>query len=157
MEELATVIVEAEWEKVTNSIVELDEKSNFPLDTRTFSNISVKKVFKGNELVKEGDELNILEYYAKWRDWAGSYEKFPNELYKPLREGNNYLLFLYLSPEEPSGSFEIIGNHQGKYIFPSTPIKTNTPSLDELDIAENNEHYSNLYHQISEKYISPTS
>ena len=41
MESLATVIVEADWDRETDSVVTLDEKDKYPLDTRTFSNIKV--------------------------------------------------------------------------------------------------------------------
>lgn len=153
MESLATVIVEADWDRETDSVVTLDEKDKYPLDTRTFSNIKVKKVFKGDDLVKEGDELPVLEYYAQWRDLAGAYAKFPNELYKPLTAGKSYLLFLYQSPDEPSSTFEIIGNHQGKYVFPSNDNPMTTLTINELDIAENNEHYTALYQEVSQKYF----
>ncbi|APO44606.1 hypothetical protein BS614_11755 [Paenibacillus xylanexedens] len=151
IESLATVIVEADWEEETNSIVELDQKDKYPLDTRTFSNIKVKKVYKG--AVKEGEELNVVEYYAKWRDVAGAYVKYPNELYQPLTSGKNYLLFLYQSPEEPSGSYEIIGNHQGKYVYPESQSNMSIQSTSDLDIAEKDEHYSALYNDVSEKYF----
>ncbi|MEK4525338.1 hypothetical protein NST38_08060 [Paenibacillus sp. FSL H8-0104] len=151
IESLATVIVEADWEEETNSIVELDQKDKYPLDTRTFSNIKVKKVYKG--AVKEGEELNVVEYYAKWRDVAGAYVKYPNELYQPLTSDKNYLLFLYQSPEEPSGSYEIIGNHQGKYVYPESQSNMSIQSTSDLDIAEKDEHYSALYNEVSEKYF----
>ncbi|KAA8785439.1 hypothetical protein EC604_16475 [Paenibacillus amylolyticus] len=151
IESLATVIVEADWEEETNSIVKLDQKDKYPLETRTFSNIKVKKVYKGE--VKEGQELNVVEYYAKWRDVAGAYVKYPNELYQPLKSDKNYLLFLYQSPEEPSGSYEIIGNHQGKYVYPETQSNMSIQSTSDLDIAEKDEHYSALYNEVSEKYF----
>lgn len=153
MEALATVIVEAEWMEEDSSIVRLDKKDKYPLETLTLSDIKIKKVHKGENLVKEGDTLKVVEYYAKWRDLAGSYQKMPNELYHPLVKGKSYFLFLYHGPTQPQDTYEIIGNHQGKFTIPARTAAKSALSIKELDIAENDQHYKQLYERVTSKYL----
>jgi len=149
MEQLATAIVEVEYEREKSSVVRLDEKDKYPLETKTFSEVKVQNVYKGN--VNIGDTLTIVEYYAKWRDLYGSYQWMPNEIYVPLSKGKTYLLFLYQGPTQQPDTYEIIGNHQGKYVIPAAKPAPGL-TVAELEIDEDDEAYRQLYKQVSEKY-----
>lgn len=151
MESLATTIVEVEFQREKSSVVKLDKKDKFPLETKTFSEVKVKKVYKGNESVKVGDTLSIVEYYAKWSDLYGSYQSMPNELYIPLTEGKKYLLFLYQGPTQPINTYEIIGNHQGKYVLPENK-QLKDITIADMDIFEEDQDYRQLYRDVAAKY-----
>ncbi len=149
MENLATAIVEVEYVKEKSSVVKLDKKDRFPLETKTFSEVSVEKVYKGN--MNAGDTLSVVEYYAKWHDLYGSYVQMPNETYLPLSKGKKYLLFLYHGPTQPPDTYEIIGNHQGKFVIPPGK-KGMDVAVKDMDIHNNNQEYVRLYNKVAVKY-----
>ncbi len=150
IEKLSTLIIEVEYNKHESSVVKLDKKDKFPLETKTFSEVKVKKVYKGD--VNEGDLVSIIEYYAKWNDLFGSYENRPNEFYEPLSKGKTYVLFLYHGPTQPDNVYEIIGNFQGKYVVPKDKTVQRMSPTD-MEINGYNQKYEQLYQQVYEKYL----
>ncbi|WP_438432795.1 hypothetical protein [Gorillibacterium sp. sgz500922] len=152
LEGLATAIVEVEYERETSSVVQWDKKDKFPLEAKTFSEVKVTKIYKGNDTIKVDDTLSIVEYYAKWKDLYGSYQEMPNKIYMPLIKGKKYLLFLYQGPTQPPNTYEIIGNHQGKFVIPEPGIKAKDMTAKLMDIYEEDQEYSQLYDKVAEKY-----
>ncbi|GGG55132.1 hypothetical protein [Paenibacillus radicis (ex Gao et al. 2016)] len=152
MESLATVIVEAEFAGETASVVPLDQQDQYPIEANTFSQIKIKKIYKGQEHVGTSSRLNVIEHYGKWTNLWGSYQRMPNEVYKPLSPGRTYLLFLYKGPTQPAETYEIIGNHQGKFAIQHGNKALDNLTIANLDIQDDDQAYRDLYRDVAEKY-----
>ncbi|SDX80014.1 hypothetical protein [Paenibacillus sp. CF384] len=153
LEQMATLIVRGTLsEKVSTDIVFDNEK--VPSEFKTYSTFVVQKVYKPkNTSVINKDKIKVVEWYADWRDISGAYRIVGNEVYIPLKDNKEYVLFLYNEPGKDY--YEIIGLQQGKYNFDKAKVKDGsvlTDDLAALEINERDPYYEEKYKQVFEKY-----
>jgi len=153
LEEKSTLIVKASLLNKLSTDISFDS-DKVPYDYKTYSNLIVEKVYQDKgKLIQKGDRLKVLEWYAEWRDFAGSYRIISGEEYVPLKSNQDYILFLYNEPGKDY--YEIIGLHQGKYSFDKSVSENGTLSTNNLSLLEINEYdknYIDKYKQVFNKY-----
>jgi hypothetical protein len=113
-------------EKITDAIVVatmISTKANPDLDKTAdimLTTIRIDKVLKGDGKVLTGKEYILIEYYSQWIDPENPsiINVFAHDI-MPLRQNQQYLLFLKVPPQK-YGDYATAGGFQGK--FPITEL-----------------------------------
>lgn len=152
LEKYSDLIVEVEvvGEKVNKSVIEEKGIVHYGV-TKTF--VEIVDIFKSNE-VKIGDKVAVWEDYFLTTNDKGKEYYITIEGYRPMREGEKYLLFLVKNDKGTfSSAYSISGAYQGK--FPMELInQDNNKKISEesLEIGANQEKFEKLLIDVRDKY-----
>lgn len=155
LEKEATVIVKGSLDEKLNTEIEFDEL-NIPYNYRTYSIFNVQKVFRSKNNIQDNQKIKIVEFYAEWRNFTGSYRIVTGNYYKPIEKGKDYILFLY--KQDDRDYYEIMGLHQGKYVINKNVLSENGELLKEqitpknIDVYRIDSYYIEKLAQVLTKY-----
>ena len=144
------LIVTVKITKEKKEYVNLDT-DGIPLHGHTLTKVEVVNIVDG---VIEGETtvLTICEPYYHYKVFGVQNYLMTVENYKPLLEGEEYLLFLKKASGFDEMIYHIVGSQYGKFV--TNILSGEDRTAETLSLYEMDEHYEKLYGDVCEQYLS---
>lgn len=151
LEENSELIVKVKATDKANEYVETDPADGTPIYGHTLTELEILDVISGDSAALS-DVLTVYEPYYHYKVFGVQNYLMTTENYKPLTPGNEYVLFLKKAPSVGENVYYIVSSQYGKFLYTETNVTSK--SAKNLDIYETDEHYLELYGEVSSKYMN---